>query len=160
MEKLLEDDRKIIFLEELENNDKGIYSMINMGEYIGYKKGKFGEEAPDDWKLLFYDIYNDKEEKVLSIEALCDDNGDYSKFIEKTDDYKRIVIINSNTVVRDYAYVGNKEELYYTTNNFLGYRLDQYFDINPEMKEKNAMLKNFVEQAEELKKEIESNKRR
>lgn len=89
MEKV-SDDKKKVFIE-----DGKVYTLVNMGNYVGHKNRQWYEESPDFWKLMFYDADD------IHIEALIDDFGDYLRLIADKADVRRILQLNGNKVLSD-----------------------------------------------------------
>ena len=90
----------------LDNVDKKIvqdenkyYTLIDMGIYIGHRSREWWEEAPKEWRLMFYE-----DEDGLKIDALVDDIGDYSRIILEKDDVRRVLQLRGNFVIEDSVY--------------------------------------------------------
>ena len=96
MELIRDEKDKKIYADE----GTKLYTMINMGEYIGHSSREWYEDAPEAWRLMFYDEML-KDGKKKHIEALVDELGDYTRIIVELNGSKRILQLSGNWVVSD-----------------------------------------------------------
>ena len=112
MECIFEDNKKRIYQE-----GNKIYTLVNMGSYVGHRLRQWYETAPDFWKLMFID------EEKHHVEALINDNGDYISLIVEHGNTKRGLSLSNGYVVSDLIEDASKVkrpiqlgELYYSVD--------------------------------------------
>ena len=77
-----------------------MYTMLNMGSYVGNKSREWYEESPEVWKLMFL---NEKAEtgERKHIEALVDDRGDYIRLLVDSGGSRRVIQLSQGKVYSD-----------------------------------------------------------
>lgn len=98
MEIIKEEKTKKIF----EENGK-IYTLIDMGAYVGHRNRNWWENTPECWRLMFCDEKNNDNE-TFHIEALVNDSGDYIRFLIEKDEVKRIINVTNDYVYQDFLF--------------------------------------------------------
>ena len=96
MDLIREEVNKKIFVD---GEDK-IYSMVNMGSYVGHKHRQWYESAPEMWTLMFYDEKRDDGQN-LHMESLIDDSGNYTRFLIELGNQTRAIQIHNGRVYSD-----------------------------------------------------------
>ncbi len=102
MELIDENEQRKIFQEKKDTNK--IYTVLDMGEFIGHYGRSVFDKVYENWHLMFMDEY-DGEKKIASVEALVDHTGDYSRFIVKYQGREIIVLVNNGKI---YHQIGNE----------------------------------------------------
>ncbi len=105
MEKVLEKNGNITYID----GDKK-YTMVNMGEYVGHAQREWYEQAPDAWRLMFYD--EKTLDGILHMEALVDQYGDYSRFIIEQGKEKRVIQVTGDYIEEDGVYLFSEDGLF------------------------------------------------
>ena len=90
---LIEDAEK----EKVFQEDDTLYTMLDMGDYIGHRDREWYQKSPERWFLM----YMDKKDKSLHIEALVDDIGNYMRFVIENEKIKRVISVNRGRVFND-----------------------------------------------------------
>jgi hypothetical protein len=163
-----------ITYEEVNGEYKCVYTMVNMGDYIGFINRDFSEKGPDNYYLLFEDGYkNDKE--IFHVESLVSEEGKYIKFIFETNRFERVIETDGEIVLSDTLFEKpntdnmNKYSIgYYSnmiTDNIL---ISDYLKLNPvflnlddETFNTNVpvsrIIETFISKNKELKKVLKNN---
>ena len=95
MELIKEEENKLVY-----KDGNKIYTMLNMGNYIGHASREWWEETPDDWRLMFYEEKRE-DGKKLFMEALVDQFGSYVHFGISLENKKRVISLKSGMVHSD-----------------------------------------------------------
>ena len=140
--------------EKTDNDIKHIYTMVNLGN--------------DEYHLLFEEVYN-KEKLLYSIDALVDENGNYTRIILDTSSFEKSIHINGNEVISDNIFVKRKDSLYgkvYCSSLVKNkVSLEDYLEMNPtyssiedeEYKpsiDSNIIISSFIKASKELKSKL------
>lgn len=102
MKLILDDKNKKVFFDQSGEKEK-IYTLINMGNYVGHRSRPWYMEAEPCWLLMFYDERKDKE-TIFHCEALCDEQGQYTRLIMEQNDIKRVVLLTGSIVDCDHVF--------------------------------------------------------
>lgn len=168
MELVTEDKNKKVYVD-----GNKTYTMLNMGNYIGYKQRQWYEQSQDIWMLMSYDENN------VHIESLIDDLGGYIRFIVSSNGISRVVQLNNGSVYNDSlvwnvttdgiakeSYVALDGDIY-SNNKF---RIDEYLsqkqafikDGQPydDVVTDNTLLINYIQKNIELGELISSQSRK
>ncbi len=81
----------------IEDDDGTIYTMINMGDYVGHRSRNWYETPSPYWSLMFVD----NESKDLHMEALIDDTGNYIDLKIACGIIKRAIAFKYGSVISD-----------------------------------------------------------
>ena len=113
------------------NNDKGSYTFVDMGSYVGYRSRQWYESPRSCWKLMFFD--ENKEESPVHMEALVDTTGDYSRIMIEKDNFKRVLMLRGNIVDEDIIIEEEPNSLFSTKNTYVAfedrYREKRHFNL-------------------------------
>ena len=174
MELIKEDLNKKIF----KDGDNKIYSMLNMGSYVGHRKREWYASAPEAWRLMFFDEKRE-DGKECHIEALVDDNGNYMRFLIDLGNVRRAIQLHNELVFNDViiengdsldgaigdTYVAIDGDIYFGPKVLL----EEYLSTTPEFSSGDTVFKGeipgndliaeFLNKNEELKKMLEPNKK-
>lgn len=130
------------------NNDKGSYTFIDMGNYVGYGSRQWYESPNSCWRLMFFD--ENKEESPVHIEALVDTLGDYSRILVEQGDFKRVLMFRGNIVDEDKIFEEVPNELFSTKNVYVAFEdrysekrhltLESYFSQAPQFVSKSGEI--------------------
>ena len=96
MELVSEDGKKKVY----KDGDNKIYSMLDMGSYVGHRTRQWYESAPEVWMLMFYDEKRE-DGQDMHIEALVDDKGNYMRLLIDLGDERRSIQIHNGMVYSD-----------------------------------------------------------
>ena len=75
-------DRNSNYISYEQNNGiyKSDYTMVNVGDYVGFLHRDFAIKGDEEYILMFEEAYkNDKH--VFHVESLVSENGSYLRFI-------------------------------------------------------------------------------
>ncbi len=174
MELIKEEKNKKVFIE-----DDKVYTMLNMGSYVGHKHRQWYASAPEMWSLMFYDEKRDDGQE-LHMEALIDDSGNYIRFLVELGGQTRAIQMHNGRVfsdiITDYS-TNSNEQLggvftaldgdIYSPNSI---PLNDYLFANPNFYSgdqlyegelsNNDLIANFVNKDNELRESITNNKKR
>lgn len=104
MELIDENNERKIYQE-----DNRIYTMVNMGDYIGHRSREWYQKGDDAWYLMFLDEYQNND-KIRHMEALVDYTGRYLRFIIEQGNEKRIVLVGNGSGMKEYVEKTNNKE--------------------------------------------------
>ena len=94
MELLSEEKNKKIYQDE-----NSVYTMLNMGGYIGYKNRDWYQSHPDVWVLM--EATESTEKGSVHIESLVSDRGEYIRFIMDNGSVRRVLQLDNSLVYSD-----------------------------------------------------------
>lgn len=95
MELIKEEANKLVY-----KDGNKIYTMLNMGNYIGHASREWWEATPEDWRLMFYEEERGNGNNLL-MEALVDQFGGYMHFWISLGNMKRVICLDGGMVYRD-----------------------------------------------------------
>ena len=96
MKLIINDKEKRIY-----QDDNKIYTLINMGAYVGYKTRDLFKETKDFWKLISYEDKSNKNGK-LCIDTIINDEGHYVRIkMDKGEVSRYICLLDENIVISD-----------------------------------------------------------
>ena len=95
MECILEEKKKRIY-----QDGNKVYTVLNMGSYVGHRSRQWYEHAPECWRLMFYDEKTTDGE-MHHAEALVDEQGEYMRLIIEHDFTKRVLLLTNGFVQKD-----------------------------------------------------------
>ena len=160
MELLKEEKDKKVYIE-----GNKIYTILNVGNYVGYKYREWYEQAKEVWRLIFLDEKQD--DKIIHMEALIDDLGNYTRFLVDDKTSRRIVNISDSLVYSDIIYNKNNEYISLNEEIYSNKRvvIHEYFlnqhifkNSNDEVFEgelsNNKIINEFLNQNDELVQDI------
>lgn len=104
------------------DGEKVFYTMMNMGNYVGYRSREFGEDESAEWFLMNYKI-NHLNGQCEYGEALVDDTGRYLRVDISVDNVRRIIHLNGDYVITDLICI-NEDETNVFSMGKLYYALD------------------------------------
>ena len=106
MELVTENEQRKIFRDEETGK---FYTMINMGEYVGYRNRDFWQNPNDAWFLMIYDeIKNDK--KISHMDALIDQSGNYTRIVLEQNSERKTMFLRGNMISEVYTEKMNNSE--------------------------------------------------
>ena len=162
---IIENDKKEKVLIDKYDNFVKKYVFINMGDYVGYKTRQWYESAPDCFRLMICDQFQD--DKIVShIEALVDDSGEYSRImVDKYGCFRRVILIDKGMILEDSLNKilenGFGEEIsksFESDNNFSKVKLRDYLQED-DILETNDFVLEFLDTNEKFKNEFKGKKR-
>ena len=95
MECILEEKTKRIY-----QDGNKVYTLLDMGAYVGHRSRQWYEKAPECWRLMFYDEKTE-DGKICHAEALVDQFGEYTRLIIEHGSTKRVLMFTMGTVHYD-----------------------------------------------------------
>lgn len=125
MELIKEENNKKVY-----RDGNKIYTMLNMGNYIGHASRNWWETTPEEWRLMFYE--EEREDgKKLSIDALVDQFGGYMHFWISLGNMKRVICLSGEMVYSDSIVEKISSD---------GLLSDSYFALNGDKYSSNSFL--------------------
>ena len=96
-------------------DDGTVYTMLNMGDYVGHRNRNWYETPSPYWTLIFVD----KENEDIHMEALIDDIGNYIDLKIASGNVRRAIALKYGDVISDLVM--------YETNDVLP--TDKYYSV-------------------------------
>ncbi len=92
MKKIVDEKNKKIF-SMARNGYSVLFTLLDMGEYVGHKSRQWYEKASPFWETMMIDVLSEDPNKKLSSEFLIDSNGDFQRLIiTDMKGYKRVIL--------------------------------------------------------------------
>ena len=166
-------ERNSNYISYEQNNGiyKSVYTMVNVGDYVGFLHRDFAIKGDEEYILMFEEAYkNDKH--VFHVESLVSENGSYLRFIIETYNLERVISSDGLHVLGDTIFVKpDKNDIRglskaYNSNMVSDdMLLSDYLKLNPsfydyegaEYKSNipgNRIIDNYIHINEELQKEL------
>jgi hypothetical protein len=76
-----EDKNKAVYEMQQEDGTNITFTLLNMGEYVGYNSRDWYEEAPECWETMFIDVDSEEPKKKMHCEFLIDSTGSLMRSI-------------------------------------------------------------------------------
>jgi hypothetical protein len=164
--KEIERNNNYVTFETVNKNYKCVYTMVNMGDYVGFIDRSFSEKGMDDYYLLFLDGYVN-DEKLFQVESLVSESGKYIRFIVIFKDFERVIRTDGEYVISDTIFA--HDTAYNSDILYMDYELDYYLKqslrfISPNDEEykcevpTSKIIEQFISKNKELKEEIKLKK--
>lgn len=173
MELCKDEKTKKVFMED----ENKMYTMFDMGSYVGHKNRPWYAQKPEVWRLMFYDKKL-SDGRVIHIEALVDDKGNYTRILVEMDKVRRAIQIINGMVFNDSIVKFSSDDLYNEGFTFLDgdiysehkIALEKYLSTSKEFEldgepyagevVNDALIIEFLEKNKELIEIIAEEKRR
>lgn len=124
------------------NNENESFTFVDMGNYVGYQSRQWYEEAPNCWRLMFYD--EKKEDSPIHIEALVDSTGCYSRIMVCQGNNKRVLLLNGNVVDEDMIFEMDKENSIFPKKTYIAfedaYREKKHPDVQAYLSQEHQFI--------------------
>ena len=118
MQLISQDDKKKIYVEKGEVNK--IYTLLDMGEYVGVKNREWYEKPTPYWMLMYYEELSSNNQKRFSVKAINDNDGNYMQLALEQDGIVRKIKLQNNKVLSDIVY-DNINAKYLFAQKYVGY---------------------------------------
>lgn len=118
MQLISQDDKKKIYVEKGEVNK--IYTLLDMGEYVGLKNREWYEKPTPYWMLMYYEELSSNNQKRFSVKAINDTDGNYMQLALEQDGIVRKIKLQNNKVLSDIVY-DNINAKYLFAQKYVGY---------------------------------------
>ena len=92
MELVVENEKRKIYRE-----DGKFYTMLNMGDYVGYRNREWYQKPNDAWYLMIYDEIKD-DKKIAHMDALVDSSGYYSRLCLEQNGERKIMFLRNEMI--------------------------------------------------------------
>ena len=104
MNKIFEDKKKIVYKDRKGNGEFSLFTMLDMGSYVGHQYRDVFDTEKSEWRLMFKDDFDKDNNKLRHTEALVDSLGYYSRIIENDiqNNTKRVILCEGDRMEEDY----------------------------------------------------------
>ena len=130
-------ERKLNYVtyESTNGEYKNVYTMVNMGDYVGFLGRSIEDKRKDNYMLLFLDGFKNEKE-IFHAEGFVSEEGKYIGFLIETKEFERVIKTDGEYVLSDVIYVKpNYENMNKTTVGYQSINLRNALLIEDYLKE-------------------------